>query len=64
MSKSTIVVFIIDDDFDELYFTTPDEYSLILDKHNITPDRVKYKNITVEQIMLLLNHKYKYLVRQ
>jgi len=63
MSKATIVVFIIDDDFDELYFTTPDKYSLILDEHNIIPDRVKYKNITVEQIMLLLNHKYKYLVR-
>ena len=63
MSKATIVIFIVDGDFENLYFTTPDKYSLILDEHNITPDRVMYKNITVEQIMLLLNNKYKYIVR-
>ena len=63
MSTATIVVFIVDGDFNSLYVTTPDEYSNILDKHNITPDRVDYKTIPLETIMLVLDKQIEYFLR-
>lgn len=63
MSKATIVVFIVDGDFDTLYVTTPEKYSNILDVHNIAPDRVSYKTISLETIMLVVNNQVEYLLR-
>jgi len=63
MSKATIVFFIVDDDFSAVYFTTPEKYSNILDKHNIVPERVKYKTISIETIMLIIDNQKEYIVR-
>jgi len=63
MSKATIVVFIVDDDFSSLYFTTPENYSNILDKHNIVPERVSYKTISLETLMLILDNQKEYVMR-
>ncbi|MBA7522246.1 hypothetical protein ES705_14364 [subsurface metagenome] len=63
MSKATIVVFIVDGDFGSLYVTTSDKFNNILDKHNITSDRVDYKTIALETIMLLLDGKLEYVLR-
>jgi len=63
MSKATIVVFIVDGDFNSLYVTTPEKYSNILDKHNIAPDRVDYKTIPLETIMLVIDNQVEYFLR-
>ena len=63
MANSSIVVFIVDGDFESLYITTPDRYSDILDKHNIVPERVLYKTIPLETIMLILDNKFEYILR-
>jgi len=63
MSKATIVVFIVDGDFNSLYVTTPEKYSDILDKHNIVAERVLFKTIPLETIMLVLDNKFEYILR-
>ena len=63
MSKAMIVVFILDGDFDNLYVTTPENYSTVLDKHNITPDRTTFKTIPLESILLVLDNKMEYILR-
>lgn len=63
MSKATIVFFIVDNDFDSVYFTTPEKYSNFLDAHNITPDRVKFKTIALESIMLIIDNQIEYTVK-
>lgn len=63
MSKAMIVVFVIDGNFDNLYVTTPEKYSDILDKHNIVPEQVLFKTIPLETIMLVLDGQFEYVVR-
>lgn len=63
MSKATIVFFIVDGDFDSVYFTTPEKYSNILDRNNITPDRVQFKTIALESIMLIIDNQIEYTVK-
>jgi len=63
MSKAVIVVFIVDQKWESMYITTPDNYSNILDKHNITPDRVLFKTIPLESILLVLDNQFEYILR-
>ena len=62
MSNATIVVFIVDGEFENLYVTTPDKYQLILDEHNIVAERVLSKTIPLESIMLVLDNRFKYIL--
>lgn len=63
MDRRMVVIFIVDDNFDSVYFTTPDKYSKILDTHNIVPERVKFKTLPFESILLMLDGQVEYIMR-
>ena len=58
-----IVIFIIDNDFEHLYFTTPDKYSEVLKSLGIEPDRAMFKAIPLESIVLMLDGQIEYIMR-
>lgn len=60
---SMVVVFVIDNDFEYLYFTTPELYSHVLKSFDVKPDRAKFKTIPFETIMLLLDGQVEYIMR-
>jgi len=63
MAKDMIVVFVIDNDFEALYFTTPEKYSQVVNSFDIKPKRVKYKTLSLESIMLMLDGQTEYIMR-
>ncbi|MBA7585312.1 hypothetical protein ES708_27287 [subsurface metagenome] len=60
---SMVVVFVIDNDFEHLYFTTPEKYSHVLKSFDVQPDRVKFKTLPLELIMLMLDGQIEYIMR-
>jgi len=58
-----IVIFIIDDKFEVLHFTTPDEFSKVLNGLGVEPDRVKFKAVALESLMMLLENQVQHFIR-
>ena len=58
-----LVIFIVDNDFEHLYFTTSDKYSEVLNELMIEPERVKFKTIPMETISLMLDNRLQYILR-
>jgi len=58
-----LVIFIVDGDFEHLYFTTSDRYSEVLNELMIEPDRVNFKTIPMESISLMLDGQLMYILR-
>ncbi|GAJ00936.1 unnamed protein product [marine sediment metagenome] len=56
-----VVLFVIDNDFENIYFTTPEKYSQVLKSFDVSPDRVKYKNVSFETLMLILDNQVDYI---
>jgi len=58
-----LVIFIIDGDFEHLFFTTSDRYSEVLNELMIEPDRATFKTIPMESISLMLDGQLMYILR-
>ena len=58
-----LVIFIVDNDFEHLYFTTSDNYSEVLNELMVEPERVKFKTIPMESISLMLDGQLDYIMR-
>lgn len=58
-----ITVFIVDGDFQHLYFTTSERYSDVLKKLMIEPERVQFKTLPMESITLMLDGQVEYIMR-
>lgn len=58
-----IVVFIVDGDFEHVYFTTTEKYSQVLQKSRIDPDRVVFKTVPMESLALILDGQLDFVVR-
>lgn len=61
--SNMVVVFMIDNDFEHLYFTTPENYSEVLKSFDVQPDRAKFKTLPLESIMLMLDGQTEYIMR-
>jgi len=61
--SATLVLFVIDNDFGHLYFTTPDKYSQVLRSLGIRSERVKFKTIPLESLLLMLDGQTTYIKR-
>lgn len=58
-----ITVFIVDGDFEYLYFCTADRYSEVLKYLNIEPERVTFKTIPMETLAMIWDNKVSYVMR-
>lgn len=63
MDRRMVVAFVVDNDFEHLYFTTPEKYSQVLKSFDVNPDRVKFKTLPLEAILLMLDGQTDYIVR-
>lgn len=58
-----LTVFIVDDDFEHLYFTTSDNYSEVLKSLGVKPERVRFKTLPMESISLMIDGQIRYIMR-
>lgn len=57
-------IFIVDDDFVHLYVTTSDNFSLVLQRLDVIPGRVKFWTIPFEMLVLMWDGKIDYIMRE
>ena len=58
-----ITVFVVDGDFQQLYFVSADNYSALLQRLGIDPNRVTFKTIPIESLLMLLDNQVEYVKR-
>lgn len=63
MANSYIVVFIVDGDFEHLYFCTSDKYSEVLHYMGVKPERATFKTIPFETLAMVWDGKISYVMR-
>ena len=56
-----LTIFIVDKDVENIYIVTPDKFSEVLQKLGIEPERVTFKNVSLESLMLLNDNALEYL---
>ena len=58
-----ITVFIVDNEFEYLYFYTADRFSEVLKYLNIEPERVTFRTIPFETLAMIWDNKVPYIMR-
>jgi len=59
-----ITAFIVDNDFKQLYFVGSDNYSALLQRLNIEPERVQFRTVPVESLLMLVDNQVEYIMRE
>jgi len=57
-----LTIFMIDGLSENIYITTPEEYSKVLANLGVNPDKVTYQNITLERLILVSDRVTGYIV--